>query len=229
MAAAADRLVGDVLENVTPELVLVDAALGAQVRDRLPVPDDTLTQLRHACGDEHSATEPAGAIVEHHHVGPAPPEEPELGIDDLIVITAEERPRTEGMTNGAYPQVAAILPARDTALPPNQPGWREMPPGRADLGIDDLIVISEGEHVEKEGSSRMYPALPTRPPADPYEEDATDVALRQIREHIEPDEATRPRHRMLDVVSVVAALSAAAILALDVRLGVLELPGWLPL
>ena len=229
MAAAADRLVGDVIENVTPELVLVDAALGAQVRDQLPVPDDTLTRLRRPRGDEHPTTQPAGiAIAEHHHLGPAPPEELELGIDDLIVTTAEERSRTERTTNGVYPQVAALLAVSDKALPPDVPELEKRPVA-TDLGIDDLIVIPEGEHVEKEGSSRMYPALPTRPPADPYEEDATDVALRQIREHIEPDEATRPRHRKLDVVSVVAALSAAAILALDVQLGVLELPGWLPL
>ena len=45
MAAAADRLAGDVLERVSPELVLVDAALAEEVRRRLHVPDDTAARI----------------------------------------------------------------------------------------------------------------------------------------------------------------------------------------
>ena len=73
MAAAADRLAGDVLERVSPELVLVDATLATEARRRLDVPDDTASI--------ESPPVPATSFEKEHG---------DLAIEDLIVIPEDE-------------------------------------------------------------------------------------------------------------------------------------------
>src|SRR5918995_2304300 len=103
MAAAADCLAGDVLERVSPELVLVDAALAEEARRRLDVPDDTAPSIggldieprlsvdvaevgvegveKDALAGDKLLPVPGAAFEEEHGA---------LGIEDLIVIPEED-------------------------------------------------------------------------------------------------------------------------------------------
>jgi hypothetical protein len=168
VAAAADRLVDDPFEIVSPELVLVDAALSAQVRSRLPVPEDTLRRLEPGRGGWRPAT-------------------------------SHDRGAATRKSSG-----------------------------------DEALVESPGQHVaQRRRPSRMYPTLPSPVPGLGYREDASDAVLRRIRErriedHFddEPPKKTS-RRSALRVVSVAAAWCSLVIFAVDLRLGLAELPGWL--
>ena len=191
MAAAADRLVGDALEILSPELVLVDASLREELLRRLDVADDTLSRISRE-------TEPA---VNR-----------EATIEDLIVIPLEERPNPP-----------KDLPVRTAdTLTPGPPAFEPS------AGIEDLIVVCDEDQTETKRTNRMYPPLPS-PAEDAYAEDATDVVLRQIRDHLEPEPpADPPRLRLVSLVPILAAASALALLALDGQPGLSELPRWLP-
>lgn len=209
MAAAADRPSGDVFERVSPELVLVDAALFEEMRRRLAVSDDTLARIGSARIDPHVAI----------HVA-------EVELD-------EERDAENNAFAGGEP-----LPVLATALDVahHDAGIEDLlvvPEPDEVVGfhvseIDDLAAVSAEDRAEPQRTSRSYPALPS-PPSDADEEDATEVVLRQIRDHIELEAPpARRRLRLLSFVSLVAALSSIAIFTAYLQLGVSELPHWLP-
>ena len=117
MAAAADRLAGDVLEHMSPELVLVDPALYEDVRRQLVVPDDTIARIERMRIDSRSSAHPdevEGAPKPELDQIPAQPElvpitagavevgQRDVGIDDLIVVPTQhvEQPET---TRRYYP------------------------------------------------------------------------------------------------------------------------------
>jgi hypothetical protein len=182
MAAAADRLVGDVFERLSPELVLVDAALSAEVRRHLEVPEDTLTRLGR--------------------------------------LRVESRPPASGPREIETSEPVFV----DLETPGPEAG---VGVAQHESGIEDLIVISEDEPPPSRSTSRLYPTLPAPPRGDAEEEDATDVVLRQIRDHFEVEAPARRRRRGLSVASLAAALCAVGIFAVDVQLGLYELPRWL--
>ncbi len=234
MAAAADRLSGDVLERVSPELVLVDAALAEEMRRRLGVPDDTFTSIgrmdieprlsvhvaeveagveeetgvaRDALAGDEVLPAPAAAIVE---------ERGDLGIDDLIVIPEDEL--------RSVPPTLRVVPNEDiTQLAPEP---EEIVAARVSE-TDDVIVVPADDRVQQT-RTRTYPALPS-PSSDADEEDATDVVLRLIRDHIDNETPPkRRRRRLVSFVSLLAALSSIAIFVAHTQRGVSELPQWLP-
>jgi hypothetical protein len=231
MAAAADRRLGDVLERVSPELVLVDAALSEEMRRHLDVPDDTLVRIglmptesrlsvhvaevgvdeeleveKNALEGGEPLPAPAIALGVAHH---------DVGIEDLIVIPEDDPP--------SVPPTLFVAPdegvTRRVAAPEETVAPRVSAP-------DDPIVVRAEDRAEPRGS---YPALPS-PSSDAVEEDVTAVVLRQIRDQIEPEtpEKRRRRRRLLSFVSLSAALSSIAIFAVDLQLGISELPHWLP-
>jgi hypothetical protein len=233
MAAAADRPSGDVFERVSPELVLVDAALFEEMRRRLAVSDDTLARIGSARIDPHVAIhvaeveldeerdaennafaggEPlpvlATALDVAHH---------DAGIEDLLVIPEDD--------------LASMPPT--LLVVPGEGGTRLVPEHDEVVAfhvseIDHLVAVSAEDRAEPQRTSRSYPALPS-PPSDADEEDATEVVLRQIRDHIELEAPPAPRRlRLLSFVSLVAALSSIAIFTAYLQLGVSELPHWLP-
>jgi hypothetical protein len=52
------------------------------------------------------------------------------------------------------------------------------------------------------------------------------AALRRITELSELEPSSRPRHRLVSAISVMAAWSAVAVFVADLQLGLCEWPGW---
>jgi hypothetical protein len=232
--AAADRIVDGMLETVTPELVLIDPALRANARRSLGTPEDTLARLGRLLAESRSARPAAEGETTEADVERRPRSVPpavagfslapelERGVEDLIVIPAEELAPHEGTSR--HP----VAPASPPADPYEVDGSEELPLPHAKNGIDDLIVLPADEKTRDEGRRRGNPMLPTLPPTG-LEEDATYFALRRISEHFEVEPPKKRTHRALSIMSVVAAVSSVAILSVDLRLGLAELPSWLPL
>ena len=213
MAAAADRLAGDVFERVSPELVLVDAALSEEMRRRLDVPDDTLARMgrmridprlsihvSEVGVDEVRETEnnafSGGELLPVHAtaVGLA---HHDAGIEDLIVIPEDD-----------VPSVPPTLPVvRDEGVTRGLPEPEEIVASRVSE-IDDLVVVPAEDRAQSQSTRRSYPALPS-PPSDADDEDATEVVLRQIRDHIVPETPPkRRRRRLLSLLSLFAAVGS---------------------
>jgi hypothetical protein len=200
MAAAADRLAGDVLERVSPELVLVDPALAREARRRLDVPDDPATSIGRLgsvlplsvdvaevavegdtkvemdarAGDEILVS--AAAFEEEHS---------DLGIEDLIVIPDED-------PQSAPPRLL-MVPNDDVTQRVPEP--EEIVPARGS-DADDVIVAPADNQAQPQSTSRSFPPLPS-PSSDADEEDATDTVLRVIRDHIEHETPLKRRRRFL--------------------------------
>jgi hypothetical protein len=209
MAAAADRPSGDVLERVSPELVLVDAALFEEMRMRLHVEvDDEGDAENDAFAGGDLLPLPATALAVVHH---------DAGIEDLILVPED------GV--GSVPPTLLVVPDEGGTGLVAEP--EEIVASRA-FEIDDLAAVPAEDLAEPQGARGSYPALPS-PPSDAAEEDATEVVLRQIRDHIELEPApARRRRRLLSFVSLLAALGSIATFTVCLQLGVSELPHWLP-
>jgi hypothetical protein len=201
MAAAADRLAGDVLECVSPELVLVDAALAEEARRRLDVPDDTLASngrtgveprpshdvAEVAVGvEQETGFEEAALPGDEILVVPAAAFEEargDLGIEDLIV-TPEDDVRTVPSR--------LLVPSIDDVLQ-RVPESEDFVTAR-DFDSDDVIVLPTDGHAQQRSTTRSFPPLPS-PPSDADGEDATDVVLRLIRDHLEHKTPLKRRRR----------------------------------
>jgi hypothetical protein len=201
MAAAADRLVDDPLVRVSPELVLVDAALSEEMRRRLGVPDDTLGRIgrmpigprvsvhvaavpvdegREAQNNASAGDEllpmPATALEVAHH---------EAGIEDLIVRPENELP--------SLPPTLLVVPdERGTGLVPET---QESVASRVSE-VYDPVVVSAEDGVQPQSTHQSYPALPS-PPSDADDEDATEAVLRQIRDQIGHETSPKRGRRRL--------------------------------
>jgi hypothetical protein len=185
MAAAADRLAGDGLERVSPELVLVDAALAEQVRRLIHAPwlsvhvaevgveRDPVEEMDALPGDEIPPVPPAAFEEEHGY----------LGIDDLIVIPEDD-----------LRSMAATL----VAVPNEDITQRAPEPGETlpvvDSDADDLIVVPADGRAHLQSASRSFPPLPS-PSSDADGETATDVALRLIRDQLQHEKPRKRRRR----------------------------------
>ena len=191
MAAAADRLAGDVLERVSPELVLVDAALAEVARRHLDVRDDTDERIermgieprsvdvaevggetevdKDASPGDESPPVPAAAFEEEHG---------DLGIEDLIVISEDD---------------LRSVPPRLLMVPSDEP--EEIVAAR-NSGADEVIVVPADGQAQPQSTTRSFPPLPS-PSSDSDEEDATDVVLRLIRDHIGRETPPKRRRRLM--------------------------------
>ncbi len=226
MAAAADRHLGDLFERVSPELVLVDAALAEEMRRRLDVPDDTLVRIARMRLSLHVAEVGVGEeteVEENPLAGCVPLPVPatdfevaqrDVGIDDLIVVPESDPPTV----------ASAFLAAPDECVTRRLVAAPQETVAPRVSGLDHLLVVPAGDRAEPRGS---YPMLPS-PPSDADAEDASAVVLRQIRYRTDPETPPKRRRRLLSFVSLFAAVSSMAIFAVDLQLGISELPGWLP-
>lgn len=199
MAAAADRLAGDVLERVSPELVLVDASLAEQVRRLIDVPDDTAARSERmsieprlsvrvaevgvgrdpvertdALAGDQVPQVPAAAFEEEHG---------DLGVDDLIVIPEDDLRSTAA--------TLVVVPNEDIAQRVPEPGEIR---AAGDSDADDLIVVPADGRARLQSPSRSFPPLPS-PSSDADGETETDVALRLIRNQIQHETRRKRRRR----------------------------------
>ena len=197
MAAAADRVAGDVFERVSPELVLVDATLAEEVRRRLGVPDDTVARTGRMGSEPRLSFHVAEVGLDEETVGegnavdggdappvPAAAMHHDLGIDDLIVIPDDDL--------RSVPPLLVVVPTEVTqrVAEPQETVAQRVP----DAG--DAIVEPADARTQPPSTRRSYPALPS-PSNDADEEDATDVVLRVIRDQIEHEAPPKRRRRLL--------------------------------
>ena len=131
-----------------------------------------------------------------------------VGIEDLIVLPERDPPSVP----------SAVLATPDDVAAPNEAVAPRV------SGLGRLTVVPAEDQPEARGS---YPKLPS-PSSDADAEDASAVVLRQLRYRTEPETPPKRRRRLLSFVSLFAALSSVAIFAVDLQLGVSELPHWLP-
>ena len=201
MAAAADRLAGEVLECVSPELVLVDAVLAEEARRRLDVPHDTAAstgregiELRlfvdvaaveveveadgeteieeDAVAGEEIVPVPAAALEGEHCY---------LGIEDLIVIPEDDLL--------SVPPMLVVVPNEDVTQRSPEPEEIVAP-----RDADDVIDVPADGRAQPQSTSQSFPPLPS-PSSDADEEDATDVVLRLIRDQMEHKTPSKRRRR----------------------------------
>jgi hypothetical protein len=182
------------LEPVSPELVLVDAALAAQQRAILDAPVRRVDATPPApTGPD--LNEPAGDPVGYPAIATMVRIDENDPIADLIVQGPESR-LAEPSTVVAH----------------------EHDPGA------DLLVQETDQHAE----TSRYPALPS--PADGGSEqmDATETALREIRDRLATPTPTAARRRRLfrrrfTVASGLSAAIALGLLATNVGFGLTQL------
>ena len=136
--------------GVSPELVLVDAALAAEVRHLLVVPEDTLERLERGGDRRRRGSQEAAPLPEPDDYGVAEHERTEFSEDDFAPSESKHSTASESETS----QPAA--PAPELAEP-----------------------MTPDESAQGEQASNTYPALPAPPPENP-QEDATDAVLRLI-------------------------------------------------
>jgi hypothetical protein len=151
--------------GVSPELVLVDAALAAEVRHLLVVPEDTLERLERGGDRRRRGSQEAAPLPEPDDYGVAEHERTEFSEDDFAPSESKHSTASESETS----QPAAPAPELADPIP------------RKDVASADQVIesMTPGESAQGEHASNTYPALPA-PPSENPQEDATDAVLRLI-------------------------------------------------
>jgi hypothetical protein len=165
VVVAAD-LLDDRRFGVSPELVLVDASLSAQVRHLLVVPEDTLERVeRDVDRRRHASLEVAPlpapddfGLIDHEHT--------EFSEDAFAAPDSEQHSTA---SDSETPRLAA--PAPELANPIS----------RNDVASAGQVNehVAPDESAEGQLARNTYPALPA-PPPEYSQEDASDAVLRLI-------------------------------------------------
>jgi hypothetical protein len=165
MVVAADRL-DDQRYGVSPELVLVDAALSAEVRHLLVVPEDTLGRLERDGDRRRRASQEAAPLPEPTDFGLTEHEHTESSEDDFAVPESGQH-ATASDSETLQPAAPAPEPAD--------------PIRRQDVASAGQVIehVTPDESAHGQRASNTYPALPS-PPPEGLQEDATDAVLRLI-------------------------------------------------
>lgn len=163
MVVAVDPL-DDSRIGVSPELVLVDAALSAEVRHLLVVPEDTLERLERDSDRRRRASQEVAA-----------PPEPNVGVTDHESTVSEDDfvPPEDG-------QHSTVSDSEPRQLAAPTPGLADPVRRNAAASAGRVIEhVTPDESAQGQPASNTYPALPSPPPED-AQEDATDAVLRLI-------------------------------------------------
>jgi hypothetical protein len=152
--------------GVSPELVLVDAALAAKARHLLVVPEDTLERLERGSDRRRSVSHEAAPLPEPDDYSVAEHERTESSGDD---VARSESGKHSTASDSETSQPAA--PAPELADPIR----------RKDAPLAGQVIehVTPDESAQGQQASNTYPALPAPPPEYP-QEDATDAVLRLI-------------------------------------------------
>ncbi len=197
------RLVVSESPLASPELALVDPELGAGLRERLTLVEDTWLRPR-------VRVEPAPAMIQDE--APVPPALAlELDHDDVAepaqVVDDEPAPRA------FVDELQVAEPARTDDV--HDPEY--------------VVDVVEQAPAQRQQTSSHYPLLPA--PLEPEERvvEETDAALRRIRERLteELPASKRKFRRRFTVASGTSTACALGVLAVDVHLQIAHLAGWL--
>jgi hypothetical protein len=164
MVVAVD-LFDDPWVGVSPELVLVDAALAAEVRHLLVVPEDTLERLERDGDRRRRASQEVALLPEPDDYGVAEHEHTENSDDDFA---PSENGRHSAASDSETLQAA---PPTELANPIRQ----------KDVASADQVIepMAPDESAQGQHASNTYPTLPA-PPPEYSREDASDAVLRLI-------------------------------------------------
>jgi len=165
MVVAVD-LLDDPGFGVSPELVLVDAALAAEARHLLVVPEDTLERLERDGDRRRRASQKVAPRPEPDDSGVAEQEHTELSEDDFAPSESRQH-----FTASDSETLQPAAPAPELADPIRQ----------KDVASADQVIepMTPDESAQGQHASNTYPALPS-PPAGYSQEDATGAVLRLI-------------------------------------------------
>jgi len=211
--AAADFLA---IPQVSPELVLVDAALGEELRLSLDAPP---------------ASTPVAA-----HVVSLPPPDPQRDATvaiEIAVAAAESSSDVDasGLIVGAIddetdePETTAVSPSPPTAVSSSvDDGVKTAAPDHGDTS--DLIVGSADDAAHESEAASGYPSLPAPEDADVDPMEAAEAALREIRARMTTDapETRRVFRTRFTVALGGSAFCAVAALVAHVHYGIAQLP-----
>lgn len=211
--AAADFLA---TRQVSPELVLVDAALGEELRLSLDTPPVPCTVAAHVVS-----------------VPPADLERDEAVVVEVAVAAAESSSDVDasGLIVGAIdddarkPERTAASPSPPTAVSSSVDGHpRAVAPDHGDTA--DLIVGWADETAHGSEAASGYPSLPAPEDAEVDPMEAAEAALREIRARMTTDapETRRVFRTRFTVALGGSALCAVAALAVHVHYGIAQLP-----
>ena len=146
--------------RVSPELVLVDAGLSAEVRHLLVVPEDTLERLERDGDRRRRATQEVVPPAEPDDFGLTRHENTESSEDDVA-------PQERGQYSTASDAETAAAPEPDDLIQ------------RQDVASAGHVIEYVTPDESPQGPSNTYPVLPA-PPPEYSQEDATDTVLRMI-------------------------------------------------
>ena len=150
--------------GVSPELVLVDAGLSAEVRHLLVVPEDTLERLERDVDRRRHASHEVAPLPEPDDYGVAEHEHTEFSEDDAAPLESGQYSTASGSETSQLP---APAPELDDLI------------RRQDAASADQVIEHVTPDESARGPSNTYPALPAPPPEN-SQEDATDAVLRLI-------------------------------------------------
>jgi hypothetical protein len=165
MVVAVD-LLDDPGFGVSPELVLVDAALAAEVRHLLVVPEDTLERLERDGDRRRRASLEVAPFPEPGDHGVAEHEHTEFSEDDFA---PSESGQQSTASDSEASQLAAPAPELVDLI------------RRQDVASADQVIepMPPDESAQGQQASNTYPTLPA-PPPEYSQEDASDAVLRLI-------------------------------------------------
>lgn len=162
---AAD-LLDDPGFGASPELVLVDAALAAEVRHLLVVPEDTLERLERDGDRRRRVSQDVAPPPEPNDFGLTEHEHTEFSEDDFA------RPESGRHSTASDSETSKLAPPTPELADPIR---------RKDVASAGHVIehMTPEESDQRQHASNTYPTLPSPPPED-SQEDATDAVLRLI-------------------------------------------------
>ena len=251
MAVAVDLLA----QRASPELALVDPELAAELRSMLSPVEDRWLRPPARVEDASAESEDPPVRLANDAGYAASGDTQRLHDDEFIVATPpEQTPAEETPLSSHSPVLPAPKPeeASFEESPPRSGARIDEASAESDDDASALRAVTEilreaeavaervhvDEHVTttpdqtpaEDRTRSHYPVLPASD-ADAEATDATDAALRRIREGIAEADASPSRKRRIrrgfTLASGVVAARAVAALGADVQLHVAQLPSWL--
>lgn len=202
--------------QVSPELVLVDAALAEELRPSLDTPPASTAVALHVVSITSADLEPETVVV---GVAPLAAESSsDVDTSDLIVGAIDgDAVESETTSAALSPSMAVVDSVDDNAGAAAAPDYGD---------TSDLIVRPADDATHGSEATSRYPALPAPEDAGVDPMDAAEAALREIRARMTTDapETRRLFRTRFTVAMGGSAVCAVAALVAHVHYGIAQLP-----